>query len=479
MIPLLANTAWWLSCLPERWRFERDCARVRATQERLLQHILKANAASPYGQEHRFSSLGSLREFQAAVPVMEPGQVNLSGLTAEPILLYEPTGGSGGGSRLVPYTARLRSQFRRAIAVWVAELFWRRPGLMRGKAYWSITPPPPEQEGVGFDHDGEYLGPLGRWVLKNTLAVPPEVKSSSDFWAETCRGLLATPDLRLISVWSPTYLLVLEQQMRQLVGGWRPRDWWPRLQLISCWADGTAGRWIPQVRASFPEVEIQAKGLLATEGVVTVPFSETVHPLCLRSHVFEFLQGDRVFAAWELERGEQYELLLTTGGGLYRYRLGDRVEVTGFYRECPCLRFFGRASVSDHCGEKLHEEHALRALAGITGFAMLAYEESGYLLFLDGQRSPEELERIRESVESVLEENFHYQNCRRLGQLAPLGLFLVEGNGQESYLQACQQMGQRLGDVKARALHPAVGWSGRLPGRLFQAGSIGVQIQTP
>lgn len=465
MNPLIANAAWWLSCLPERLRFEQASRRVEATQQQLLQTILKANASCAFGQRHDFASIGTMAEYQTRVPIMEPEELNQIVMTTEPVLMFEPTGGSSGGSRLIPYTARLKAQFRRAIAVWVAELYWRRPALMMGKAYWSITPPPPDQEGVGFDHDGEYLGALGRWVLKHTLAVAPEVKTSPDFWAETCRGLLGTPDLRLISVWSPTYLMVLEQQMRRLVGGWCPQRWWPKLQLISCWADGAASRWIPKVQELFPGVEIQAKGLLATEGIVTVPFSQSVHPLCLRSHVFEFLNGGRALPAWALERGEEYELLLTTGGGLYRYRLGDRVEVTGFYRDCPCVRFLGRTSVCDHFGEKLHEEHVSRVLERLQGFAMLAYDAPGYVLFLDGEYQVSELRRIAAEVEEALSDNFHYQTCRRLGQLPPLRLFVIEGDGNQAYAQACELLGQRLGDIKPPALERRQGWSQRLPGR--------------
>ncbi|ONK75929.1 uncharacterized protein A4U43_C03F22060 [Asparagus officinalis] len=40
--------------------------------------------------------------------------------------------------------------------------------------------------------------------------------------------------------------------------------------------------------------------------------------------------------------GEQYEVVLTTFTGLYRYRLGDVVEVAGFYKGAPQLNFICR-----------------------------------------------------------------------------------------------------------------------------------------
>ena len=41
----------------------------------------------------------------------------------------------------------------------------------------------------------------------------------------------------------------------------------------------------------------------------------------------------------EVEIGQSYEVVLTTRGGLYRYRNGDVVEVVGFHEKCPVIQF--------------------------------------------------------------------------------------------------------------------------------------------
>ncbi|KAG6522176.1 indole-3-acetic acid-amido synthetase GH3.10-like [Zingiber officinale] len=43
--------------------------------------------------------------------------------------------------------------------------------------------------------------------------------------------------------------------------------------------------------------------------------------------------------------GRKYEIVLTTFNGLYRYRLGDVVEVTGFYKRAPRLAFVYRKNL--------------------------------------------------------------------------------------------------------------------------------------
>lgn len=47
---------------------------------------------------------------------------------------------------------------------------------------------------------------------------------------------------------------------------------------------------------------------------------------------------------WEAEPGRQYELVLTTYNGLWRYRLGDVVELAGFAPDdgSPIVRFIER-----------------------------------------------------------------------------------------------------------------------------------------
>ncbi|KAK1437945.1 hypothetical protein QVD17_03745 [Tagetes erecta] len=55
----------------------------------------------------------------------------------------------------------------------------------------------------------------------------------------------------------------------------------------------------------------------------------------------DYLEDDPVPLS-KVKIGQQYEIVLTTFTGLYRYRLGDVVEVTGFYEGTPKLNFLCR-----------------------------------------------------------------------------------------------------------------------------------------
>jgi hypothetical protein len=196
--------------------------------------------------------------------------------------------------------------------------------------------------------------------------------------------------------------------------------------------------------------------------------------LAIRSHFFEFEENageQRPRLAHELDRGGRYRVVLTTGGGLYRYRLGDEVEVVGFERQCPLLRFLGKADrVSDLVGEKLAEAHVRgvldRACAdnGLSPtFALLAPDAAAlphYVLFVQGI-APERAEFLRAAVQARLEENPHYRYAVGLGQLAPLVIEVLPATVGPAWLvyeRQCLARGQKAGAIKPAALDPWTGW---------------------
>jgi hypothetical protein len=392
-------------------------------------------------------------------------------LTREPVLFFEKTSGSASDAKYIPHTKSLLREFREAIGAWMFDLFTHRPGLLVGKQYWSISPLAREKEftpgglRVGIEDDTEYLGAMARRALRWVLAVPGSVALAADM--EECRrltvdALLRCPRLRFISVWNPSFLTLL---MDRLPSGMRPRDVWPQLRLISCWTSGAAARFVPDLRELFPGVEIQGKGLLATEGVVSFP--ETGKPaqsLALTSHFLEFLDEDgHARLADELEVGRRYRVVVTAGGGFARYALGDLVEVVA----PGAIEFVGRAdSVSDLCGEKLSEPFVGRVVEqvcqsfGHSGFALVAPEWSRpprYLLFVENDAADE----LAAEVERQLCQSVHYGYCRRLGQLAPLLGVRVQ-DAQRRYLDGCASLGQRSGSVKPAYLRRELGWRERL-----------------
>ncbi len=532
----LAGLAWFGANAAEYGLYAAALSRPAATQRRVLSRILRRNAATAFGRMHRLEEIRGVADYRSRVPLSTYADYRpwidriMAGdegvLTRSHIRVLEPSSGSVSAVKLIPCTADLQREFRRAIAPWIVDLYRARPRLMGGPGYWSITPVTRESSAargrirVGFEEDSEYLGGIFRRIVGATLAVPPDVRFIQDvevFRYVTLLFLLKTEGLRLISVWHPTFLTLLlsdlqthwTRLLRDLENGsldpprplpaplraalgsrlrprperaarlrrLRPVDFervWPRLGLVSCWGDAHASHSLRELRRAFPTVEIQPKGLLATEAFVTLPF-RGAYPLAIRSHFFEFLAGDETYLAHEITPGRTYSVVVTTGGGLYRYRLEDRVEVTGFVGRTPSLRFLGKEDhVSDLRGEKLSETFVAATLrrvlddAGVVPrFALLAPEVSGHLprytLYLECDGDPPA--SLAGRLETGLEANPLYRDCVALGQLAPLGLFRITGGGQRSYIERCRAGGQRLGNIKPLALSVLTDWSESFKGR--------------
>ena len=143
---------------------------------------------------------------------------------------------------------------------------------------------------------------------------------------------------------------------------------WNNLTLISCWGDGAAQYQLQQLQTRFPGIAVQKKGLLATEGVVSFPLEQAGGSvIAYDAHFFEFIEQASAppRLLWEIEPGKTYTVLLTTGGGLYRYNLQDKITVTDLFGDLPVVTFVGRTNTADMVGEKLEEAQVQQALDAV------------------------------------------------------------------------------------------------------------------
>ena len=429
-----------------------------------LRELLEKQADSAFGRAHDFSSIHRPEDFRAAIPPMdyedhrpwiERAAAGESGVLAcDKIVGFEKTSGTSSQAKWIPISEELQKEFARGLASWFSGWQQRRPEVFAGRAYWAISPPgmkPETTSGglpLGMTSDAAYFpdevgGKLAAWLVIPELSGRPDA-----VFDETAEALLGAPDLSVISVWSPTFLLGIDAALRRMRGDFSWRDLWPQLVLVSCWADASSAPWIPRLTDHLGGIPIEAKGLLATEGITSVPDAIDGSP-CLASecHWHEFLDEEGRFTAIsDLKSDQIYEVLLTTGGGLFRYRSGDRVSVTGIGEDgLPRLRFVGRAGVvSDLVGEKLSERQVIEALiaSGSHGFMVADPERPGYVLWLE--------EPLRAgTVELLLRQNPYFDQALALRQIGPLQARRLpeEWSGK---LTSClaQHRGCRIGDVK-------------------------------
>jgi hypothetical protein len=476
-------------------------------QRQVLRKIIKQNQSCAYGLAHQFSKIESPVDYAREVPIstyellaswitrVADGDADV--LTTQSVIAFEETGGSSVGRKLIPYTASALEAFQLGLLPWLDDLFIHHPGIANGRFYWAISPacrPLRSTNGgisVGLPGDAAYFGNEVGAAVSEALAVSTQVSQITDFeeWRDTTLlQLLSCEELTFISVWSPTFLTELLKHasenrnklvrklthraglVEQALGKSVPdyQEIWPNLRVISCWDQASSKEQANFLRKQFPKVTVQGKGLLATEGLVTIPLHGYEYPvLALESGFFEFMDSEgTTLLADQLQIDRHYQLIVTFSSGLYRYAIGDEVRVRGFAKKTPMLEFMGRNnSSSDLCGEKLSDAFVTKRLSNLVqDFAMLAPAlptstgALGYVLLMDHLgKTNFDADQLADQLERNLLDNPQYAYARRLGQLKAVKPILCR-NPLSSWLEHRVSQGQRLGDIKVPALLTTADW---------------------
>src|SRR5690606_26604103 len=139
-------------------------------------------------------------------------------LTTEDCQRHQPTSGSTSQIKWIPYTPAFLHELGQTISPWVADLYQRFPGIRQGRHYWSLSWVPGElrSAAASVNDDLQLLPWWKRLFMRHTMAVPEQVSlapsSELSLFASLCY-LCASRDLTLMSVWSPTFLLSLLEQL--------------------------------------------------------------------------------------------------------------------------------------------------------------------------------------------------------------------------------------------------------------------------
>jgi hypothetical protein len=393
---------------------------------------------------------------------------------------------------------------------------------------------------IGFEDDSSYFGAVKKRLIRKVMAVPDEVShltDSENYYYALSWFLLKEKNLRLISVWNPLVLLNICRKIirynKELIADIeqgsmtfpekipehlemvfkkyaapRPREAirlnqifkdvdenssiipfscnvWPKLTLISCWTDSWASGFISEIEKYFPGIPVQGKGLLATEAVITIPVKFKNIPAAynlpaINSHFLEFrsLDDQKISLIDQLAKGAKYEVIVTTGGGFYRYSLHDIVEVSGYYKNVPILKFLGKSDlVCDITGEKLNEIHVASVIERVerefglkSSFRFVTPQITNgipvYVLMIENIDHPILMDfqnKITGRLDELLFENYHYKNSRKLLQLGLPRIFEMNNGANELFIRI-KSTHSLQGTVKIYSLDYSNDWTHLLPG---------------
>jgi hypothetical protein len=456
----------WASARAER--FQRALKDPHTAQMTVLRECLQGYSKTQYGHRigltpdmtyERFAEIAPVvryQDLQSECTAAEAGEPNQ--LWPGRPAFWENTSGSAGAKKPIPISARLRHAFAEAVFIQVHDLL--RTGTWRprsGRIAMAIAPPLP---GRALAQDAAFLtGPIGTLARRFIIAPQGLAKATDpqDFRAELARAWQSAHDLELMTVWNPSYILAVMDTITNQSGtspNWQ--EVWPNLQLISAWDGAMAAAPAARLRQAFPETVLQGKGLLCTEGPVTIPLVGYAAPVPFIDGAFIELMDSAgaIVPLWQAVDTKTYRLILTWPGGFCRYDLGDEVRVQGMALATPCLAFIGRAdAVCDLVGEKLAEAIAASSLAQVLGtrFGFLVPRQpedapAHYCLVAEAASAADAI-----ALDQKLQAGVHYARARALGQLGPIQPVAVD-QLRLRYQNACLAAGQSMEAIKDRAV---------------------------
>ncbi|HJL26506.1 MAG TPA: GH3 auxin-responsive promoter family protein, partial [Polyangiaceae bacterium LLY-WYZ-15_(1-7)] len=263
----------------------------------------------------------------------------------------------------------------------------------------------------------------------------------------------------------------------------------PQLRLVYCWTNATAGAYLPELQRRLgPAVAIRDAIYSACEAWCSIPVGDEAPggPFAITSHYFELVEEARAEAVGdpsalvaddfrtvdEVEDGRRYYIVPTTSGGLYRYWLGDVVEIVGRHARTPRLRFVRKGGAATNLvGEKLDEAHVNAAVAAglealgleATFFMVTPRPEPGerpaYVLWIElPPDAPDAvLGPLAERVDVALQEgSFDLGRVRRAAQLGPLEARRLPPGSYAAHRQAKVAAGSAESQLKVAHLGDAL-----------------------
>jgi hypothetical protein len=379
-------------------------------------------------------------------------------LTHEPPLLYHWTSGTSGARKLIPFTRTCGEATEETLRIWLYTALRDNPRMLNGKVSMLVNPgidaftetrapygsvsgnlyfrmPKFLRQHYANTYDVYHIEDLQarfytllRFALEQncslTLTGNPAGQRQMFEMADRLSELLiqdihdgtlsdrfevpnhirtsAINDLKP----NPARARVLAQA-KQANGTLRPVDYWPELEVVGVWLGGSMGHFAPSLREWCGEkFQFRDIGYMASEGIFSVPLANGTpdSALTLHSTFFEFVpetdfghDGAPVLLAHELESGKNYQIVVTTSGGLYRYAINDVIRVSEMANGAPRIRFLYKGdNIQNIHGEMVTIDNVTTAIAASAkslGIALRHFQavadqsKSRYILYVEPMRA--------------------------------------------------------------------------------------------
>lgn len=451
-----------------------------------------------------------------------------SQLTEQTPILFATTSGTTGKSKFIPVTPQSKKIKSRLTRTWVAGIHRDYPDIFKGQILSVVSPeveshapcgiPCGAESGQGYrdmppalkkhysqpyevytikDYDSKYYtmlriaagqsisfmvacNPSTILVMAQRLGTNSEeiIKDVQD--GTLSQGIEISDDIRAVVEKQlqpdPDRARYLEEAAAENGGVLLPLHVWPELQLIGCWKGGSVSLYLSHFDKYFrPGLPVRDMGWLASEVRGSVPLSDAGDdgPLAIDTNVYEFFPvddpgvpaGDNLLTVDQLEKGKRYFVYVTTYAGLYRYDMNDILEVTGFHKETPLVRFVQKGKgVVSFTGEKLYEDQVFTAVDQalgehnyrgrhefITALGEMREDRPRYVFLVEFDEviDREEARMLIAAIEkAVCQQNMEYDSKRNSHRIGPPVLRVIKPGEFVSYRERQVNKGKMDGQFK-------------------------------
>ena len=162
------------------------------------------------------------------------------------------------------------------------------------------------------------------------------------------------------------------QEILRSEGKLTPLLAWQNLAVIATARGGTSDFYFEKFPAYFGDTPIFGGIYASSEATFGACYDLNTDGaiLAIDSGFFEFIpqkewdaEQPKTLLASEVQAGGYYRILVTNYNGLYRYNIGDVVEVVGFYEQAPIIVFRHRVGgLLSATSEKTSEFHVIQAV---------------------------------------------------------------------------------------------------------------------
>ncbi len=352
------------------------------------------------------------------------GEQNI--LTSDPVVYFNQSSGSTGKQKLIPVTKRVRkvrSRVTQQSLGFMVDAAIER-GLPIGKMLLTTSIQIRDRTSGGIAYGTSSVGDLRNmdFLYRQIFVHPYDALKPADSLARNYVCLLfalRNPQMRVIGANFPilalqlaNYLeryaedlikdletgkiaswLKLEPEVRQVLeqqwnaaperaaelssilkrqGTLTPKMAWKNLSWIITARGGTSDFYFERFNQYFGDTPVFGGIYAASEATFGIyeDFNSDGTILAIDSGFFEFIPSDEwekaqpeTVLAHQVEVGKSYRIVVTNYSGLYRYDIGDVVEIVGFYEQAPIIVFRHRmGGLLSATSEKTNEFHATQVI---------------------------------------------------------------------------------------------------------------------